>query len=211
MNAFQPAATLIDDQPGLNFLNAIAPPSHQKMHPLVTGEDLVAWLRETDLVSGEALDGVLANASENDLGTVAARACHLGEWFRGFVLEHRGQSLPASAIDLLEPLNRLLECDSSFGQIDLRSDPAVSPWPLVDWRRRQRWQGPESLIMPVARAMAELVCAEDFTHVRQCEGVGCTLLFVDRTRARARRWCTMSGCGNRAKQAHRRAAANENR
>jgi predicted RNA-binding Zn ribbon-like protein len=55
--------------------------------------------------------------------------------------------------------------------------------------------------------MAELVCDEDFSHVKACEGRGCTLMFLDRTRGHARRWCSMSVCGNRAKQAAHRERA----
>jgi hypothetical protein len=41
-------------------------------------------------------------------------------------------------------------------------------------------------------------------HIKACEGQPCTLFFLDRTRARARRWCSMAICGNRAKQAAHR-------
>jgi predicted RNA-binding Zn ribbon-like protein len=72
------------------------------------------------------------------------------------------------------------------------------------WRPQRRWDSPESLLFPLARSLADLVCTEDFTHVKACEGLGCTLLFVDRTRGHVRRWCSMAICGNRAKQsAHR--------
>jgi len=40
--------------------------------------------------------------------------------------------------------------------------------------------------------------------VKACEGPVCTLLFADHTRGRARRWCSMALCGNRAKQAAHR-------
>jgi predicted RNA-binding Zn ribbon-like protein len=40
--------------------------------------------------------------------------------------------------------------------------------------------------------------------VKACEGTNCTLLFADHTRRRARRWCSMAICGNRAKQAAHR-------
>jgi predicted RNA-binding Zn ribbon-like protein len=69
----------------------------------------------------------------------------------------------------------------------------------------RRWETPDTLLLPLARAMADLVCEEDFSRVKACEGTACTLFFIDRTRAQARRWCTMAVCGNRAKQAaHRR-------
>jgi predicted RNA-binding Zn ribbon-like protein len=36
--------------------------------------------------------------------------------------------------------------------------------------------------------------------IRQCADVrGCGVLFLDRTRNRSRRWCSMKSCGNRAK------------
>jgi CGNR zinc finger len=79
------------------------------------------------------------------------------------------------------------------------------------WRRQRRWQPPESLLLPLARALADLVCTEDFTCVKACEGPGCTLLFLDRTQGRARRWCSMAVCGNRAKQAARRKRAQQTR
>jgi predicted RNA-binding Zn ribbon-like protein len=69
----------------------------------------------------------------------------------------------------------------------------------------RRWRSPESLLLPIGAALAKLVCDEDFAAVKACEGQACTLVFADRTRRRARRWCSMAICGNRAKQAaHRR-------
>jgi len=37
--------------------------------------------------------------------------------------------------------------------------------------------------------------------LRQCEGEGCAILFLDHSRKGDRRWCSMSACGNRAKVA----------
>jgi predicted RNA-binding Zn ribbon-like protein len=69
----------------------------------------------------------------------------------------------------------------------------------------RRWRSPESLLIPIGEAIARVVVEEDFTHLKACEGHNCTLMFVDRTRARARRWCSMGVCGNRAKvTAHRK-------
>jgi predicted RNA-binding Zn ribbon-like protein len=35
--------------------------------------------------------------------------------------------------------------------------------------------------------------------VGECEGEGCSWLFLDTSRNRSRRWCSMEDCGNRAK------------
>ena len=69
----------------------------------------------------------------------------------------------------------------------------------------RRWRSPEALLLPVGEALARLICTEDFSQVKACDGPACTLLFADHTRGHARRWCSMAICGNRAKQAaHRR-------
>jgi predicted RNA-binding Zn ribbon-like protein len=51
------------------------------------------------------------------------------------------------------------------------------------------------------------MCHADFRLIRACEGSACTILFLDRTKAHARRWCSMAICGNRAKVAAYRARA----
>jgi predicted RNA-binding Zn ribbon-like protein len=71
-------------------------------------------------------------------------------------------------------------------------------------RVMRRWHSPEALLFPVAEALARFVCSEDFARVKACEGPTCTLFFADQTRSRARRWCSMAICGNRAKQAAHR-------
>jgi predicted RNA-binding Zn ribbon-like protein len=37
------------------------------------------------------------------------------------------------------------------------------------------------------------------TQIHECGGDGCGWLFLDTSRNGRRRWCTMQGCGNRAK------------
>lgn len=58
-----------------------------------------------------------------------------------------------------------------------------------------------ALLVSVARDGVELFGGALAGHVRQCAGETCALLFVDASRAGGRRWCSMSGCGNKAKVA----------
>src|SRR5262249_12746385 len=105
------------------------------------------------------------------------------------------------ALQELGPLNRLLERDEMFRQISRQHGREGDRLALQTLRR---WRSPESLLLPIGEALARFVCEEDFTNVKACEGLRCTLLFVDRTRRRGRRWCSMAACGNRAKQAAHR-------
>lgn len=57
----------------------------------------------------------------------------------------------------------------------------------------------ESPLWPVLRSAAELLTSGDLRQLRECAGSGCTWLFLDHSRNRSRRWCSMETCGNRAK------------
>jgi predicted RNA-binding Zn ribbon-like protein len=60
----------------------------------------------------------------------------------------------------------------------------------------------DAVSWPLADAAARLLTSGDVTRVRVCGMYGegeCSWLFLDRTKARTRRWCSMKDCGNRAK------------
>jgi predicted RNA-binding Zn ribbon-like protein len=206
----RPPPMFIADDPGLDFLNSIGTPVDTVVEWIPNGKDLLAWLVQAKLIDPSQRDTIRANAFPGELDAVAARARALREWFRGFVLSHKGRPLNAKALNLLEPLNRVLERDEGYGAIVARSPEskirrAVSG---LEWRPLRRWSTPNALLLPIAEAMAQLVCSEDFSLVKACEGKVCTLLFLDKTHGCARRWCSMAVCGNRAKQAtHRKRSA----
>jgi predicted RNA-binding Zn ribbon-like protein len=57
------------------------------------------------------------------------------------------------------------------------------------------------LLVPVAESAADLLTTGDLSLVKKCESPDCVLYFYDNTKNHARRWCSMSACGNRAKAA----------
>jgi predicted RNA-binding Zn ribbon-like protein len=194
-------AIFVADAPGLDFLNSIATPIDTPVDWIDSGEGLLSWLEQAHLVPKEALDALRANAVPGEMDGVAAQARNLREWFRTFVRDHKGRSLDAGYLDRLGPLNRLLERDEGYGRIVAEENGKPAGLAL---RTMRRWRSPESLLVPIAEVLATLVCDEDFSTVKACEGPACTLLFADHTRGRARRWCSMAICGNRAKQAAHR-------
>ena len=206
----RPPPFFIADNLGLDFLNTLAVPVDTKVEWIASGEDLLVWLKQAGLVPQDVLDGLRKSALPGELDAVAGQARGLRDWFKAFVYKYMGKPLEPKALRQLEPLNQLLARDEEFGQIVVRdrlSDgehghgrdgAGVARLAL---RPRRRWRSPETLLLPIARSLADLVCSEDFTYLKACEGPTCTLLFIDRTRGSARRWCSMAVCGNRAKQA----------
>ena len=189
------------DSLGLDFLNSVATPHDAPVDWLDTGDGLLTWLAQAKLVPAAALDELKARAMPGELDKVADQARALREWFRRFVSKHMGRPLSPKALLELGPLNKLLRHDEAFRQISRHRERDGGRFEL---RVVRRWRSPESLLLPIADALAKFVCEEDFANVKACEGHSCTLVFADHTRSRARRWCSMAVCGNRAKQAAHR-------
>ena len=196
----RPPALFVGGAQGLDFLNSIATPVDAPIDWLDDGQGYLSWLEQARLAPADVLRHMSRRALPSELNKVADQARSLREWFRGFVHQHKGRPLTAEALAELEPLNRLLERDETFSRISLA--PA-GRWPF-QLEALRRWRSPDSLLLTAAEALAQLVCTEDFSHIKACEGPACTLLFVDHTRGQARRWCAMAVCGNRAKQAAHR-------
>jgi predicted RNA-binding Zn ribbon-like protein len=199
--SIRPPANFIADSPGLDFLNSIATPVDAPVDWLDSGDGLVAWLAEANLIPAHALDALAEQAAPGELDKVADQARVLREWFRGFVRKHMGRPLTPQAMRELGPLNALLERDETFSRIEVHRD---SDGARLELQTTRRWRSPESLLLPIGQALARCVCEEDFASIRACEGQRCTLIFADRTRRQGRRWCSMAMCGNRAKQAAHR-------
>jgi predicted RNA-binding Zn ribbon-like protein len=69
----------------------------------------------------------------------------------------------------------------------------------VRWRWRASARSTDHLLYPVLTAAIDLLISGSRGVIRQCEGTGCGWLFLDRSNARKRRWCSMADCGNRNK------------
>lgn len=197
-----PPALFLAGAAGLDFLNSVATPAEDMtIDWLDSGDGLLAWLRQAQLAPAETLDALRLQAMPGELDRVAEQARDLRAWFRTFVNERRGRPLAADDLRALAPLNQLLQRDEAFSQIVVAGPGRGSGLALQTTRR---WRSPESLLLPIGHALANFVCGENFADVKACEGPNCTLMFVDHTRGRKRRWCSMAICGNRSKAAAHR-------
>ena len=200
-----PPPLFVADSVGLDFLNSsVATPAGAPFDWIDNGDGLLNWLERSQLVPAGVLASLRTQALPGELDKVAGQARSLREWFRGIIHRHKGRPLTAKALRELEPLNRLLERDERFTQVVPHRNRKAGSLSL---EINRRWRSPESLLLPIGEALANLVSDPAFTDVKSCEGALCTLLFLDRTRGRARRWCSMRLCGNRAKQAAHRSRA----
>jgi predicted RNA-binding Zn ribbon-like protein len=184
----------------LDFLNTIATPRDVPVEWLRDGRDLVDWLEQANEITADVAARFRASKDQRELDGIAGRAREFRGWLRGFVTRHIGKPLTTGAAKALGPLNELLAGDTSLPVVE-----AAGGEQALRLRRVRRWESPDELLHPVAEAAADLVCSVDFRLIRACNGSVCSLLFLDRTKAHGRRWCSMAVCGNRAKAAAHRA------
>jgi predicted RNA-binding Zn ribbon-like protein len=193
-----PPAVFVAGALGLDVLNSVARPVDELVDWWSDGEDFLSWMKQAGLLSNDDVAVAKAHISAKRLDRVAAEARELREWFRGFVKAHQGKPLKVRALAQLEPIQTLLATDEMFWSLEpTLADGAAAGFRL---RARRRWRTPESLLAPIAEAIAAFVSSADFRHVKACAGHNCILYFLDQTRRHGRRWCSMSVCGNRAKQ-----------
>lgn len=153
---------------------------------------LLAFARQTGLGDAGFLATLDTRSRREDAAAAAAlnRARELREaLYALFSARARGRALPPAA---LACLNAQLQ-EALPHLVVQASDPAP------EWQ----WQGVDqsltSPLWPIARAAADLLTSREAPPVRECDGATCTWLFLDRSRGRSRRWCSMASCGNRAK------------
>ncbi|MFG1608338.1 CGNR zinc finger domain-containing protein [Actinoplanes sp. NPDC049265] len=68
------------------------------------------------------------------------------------------------------------------------------------WRFPPAHAARSALAIVAVDAVDTVGGARDGT-IKVCEGEGCVAVFLDNSRGRSRRWCSMATCGNRAKKA----------
>lgn len=176
----------------LDFANTWGDRARPETDRLAGYGDLLAFARQAGIASAPVASALsrLAAADPAAAAGAVARARALRDAVAGlFSAQARGrEASPADVERLNEALVR--------GLTRLRLDRAEGGY-------RWRWShDPVELdapLAPIARSAAELLTSPELQRVRECDGADCTWLFVDGSRSRSRRWCSMASCGNRAK------------
>ncbi|WP_459618207.1 CGNR zinc finger domain-containing protein [Bordetella sp. 2513F-2] len=169
------------DHPALDLINTVMTVDGNPVERWETDRDVLAWLRRT-------IDPAVALPERPPRGLLAA-ARVLREQLRG-LLEARTET---GSFDLAV-LNGLLS----------RSPSVLAAHMAAGRPALQRVYGGEeaaALLAPVVEAAARLLAGEGLELVKRCENPACTLWFMDRSKSRRRRWCSMGLCGNRHKVA----------
>ena len=174
----------------LDFINTVANRGEPQRSRdlLATPADLGRWFRAAGITVRRGL-------GDADVRTARQLREHLHTLF---VAAARGCSLDAAALKAVDALWRQLQAQRELVLVKGRVTHGWSARATVFQRA----------IHPVLASAIALLASDQLDKVHPCDGEGCGWLFLDRSRGRPRRWCSMQDCGNRAKaRRHYRKAA----
>jgi predicted RNA-binding Zn ribbon-like protein len=183
----------LGSHPAMDFLNTRPAPRGAPIELIGDGTSYVAWLEGARLLHDTTAQKLRRRFGAAALDAAAVEARDLREWARDWIA--RWQNAPRGTWKAqLRRLNQLLARAKFYPEM-------VSTKDGVAVAERWRIDSADELIAVVAAQIASLVATEERGLVKRCAGPGCTLWFVDRTKAHSRLFCSASACGNRAKVA----------
>jgi predicted RNA-binding Zn ribbon-like protein len=169
---------------------------HLSEHPterLTSYADLIAWARAISLLPDRAAQQLLRTADQHptEAARVLDRAVALREAiYHIFVAVAAGKSPSAEDQATLNT-----ELSRSMSKSRLVWNKAT-----FDWGRQGEDGDLDQMLWWVLQSATNLLTSEDIQRVGVCaDDRGCGWLFYDTSRNRTRQWCSMRGCGNRAK------------
>ena len=168
--------TFVSGNLALDFAGTVRARTTDRDDQLATPSDLGRWLVEAGVLD------TVPDCVATDLG----HAVRLRE--AGY-----GLALAALRREPFDEADRAVVNRAALGElpnVDLLADGTVRRTGSVD-----------AALATIARAAIEVVGGADHGQIRECGRDACTRLYLDTSRARNRRWCDMTRCGNRAKSA----------
>ena len=177
----------------LDFANSISrrDSSEKTVEHLNSYGDLISFAQQTGIVSPEQAKALERRAESHSRAAAQSlrEAIALREpMFRLFLALSNGKSPLSQDVELLDEAAR-----NAFRHRRIAREDSEYHW---------RWDDDVNLdriTWPIAQSAAELLTSSELKNVRECEASDCYWLFLDNSRNRSRRWCSMSACGNREK------------
>jgi len=187
------APLFLGGHPALDFLNTAFAPDGLEIEVIGDGHALLDWLVGAQLLARVQADALLARSGAKALDVTAAKVRKLREQARAW-LEHWRVAPDRTYRTEIAMLNEVIAKGIWRHHLfsGVKGPQVVEQLEIED---------AEALLPLLAWQIAALVTQEQAWLVKECAGPGCTLWFLDRTKAHRRRFCSATACGNRAKVA----------
>jgi predicted RNA-binding Zn ribbon-like protein len=183
----------IGSHPAVDFLNTSLTPHGEQIEVIGDGRSLFAWLVAAKLIDEGQAGKLLRRLGVKGADAAAVHARNLREWARAWLERWRHAPSRDYSVEI-DKLNKYLAMEVSRREF-VRTDEGV------ELTTRLQIESADELLALLAYQVATLIAHEDASLLKSCSGSGCTLWFLDRTKAHRRLFCSTATCGNRAKVA----------
>jgi predicted RNA-binding Zn ribbon-like protein len=181
----------------LDFANTVEPRVGKKHDDfLASYADLVEWSGRAGLLTEDEMHH-LSEAARLDPAVATAA------WQRAIALREIIYRVFSSVAHKTSPQADDLEAlKNAFAEAMTHAQMVVAPTGFTwDWVKHEGSY--DQMLWPVIRSAVELLTSDEVKRVKLCPGLGdCGWLFLDTSKNGSRQWCSMEGCGSRAKMRH---------
>lgn len=184
--------------PALDLVNTLDErPFDTPVENLASYRDLVRFAELAGLLE-RPLAAALRDRTGPACALVARRARKLREHLYGVLsAAHRAEALPQADLSAIAAAVRAAHAARLL---------VASPSAAI---AAHRWAHKHQIDAPLhacALAIERLLSETDRSRIRKCGAPDCEVYFMDTSKGRRRRWCSMGNCGNREKQRRWRSA-----
>jgi len=175
----------------LDFINTVHDRHVEPLRDLLQNYlDLVTWVYYANAISDSQKERLLQTGKENEekANQIYINALQLRETCYDFILNLINQE--EASLANVQLINQWLS--RAFSNLVLVQ---LNGYFVLDWKTEIFEL--ESVLWPIIRAFSDLVTSEEINRIKQCSN--CGYLFLDNSKNKSRRWCSMEICGNRVK------------
>lgn len=178
----------------LDFVNTVGDHLKESIYQeyLTSYSAFVQWCHRRGIINSEQADFFLAESKKRDLEAVAVfqRVHQLREALFRIFFAVAAQDSPEEKD--LEILNG--EIDRVLPRLKLKYLDQGFIWTNTGERKALDW-----MLSIIVQDIIDLLLSDKLARVKICRGDNCGWIFLDMSKNRSRRWCSMQECGNRAK------------
>jgi predicted RNA-binding Zn ribbon-like protein len=175
----------------LNFVNTVydrhGPPYEGYLHNYL---DLITWSHYTGAINTSQKKRLLeiSRKNQDQANQIYKSSIQLREAIYEFIVSMIDrEDVPPVNMPLI---NQWLS--KAFSNLELTQ---LENRFVLDWKTENF--GLESVLWPIIRSFVDLITSDDRKRIKQCSN--CGWVFVDNSKNKSRRWCSMEICGNRVK------------
>lgn len=178
----------------LDFANTLD--WHASEHPVETINsyaDLASWASKAGLLSEKLAQQLQRAAARQtaDANKIVTQARTLREAIYEILVASAHRKTPRAGD--VDTFNTILGSYLAQSQLIRKNEEFTWAW-------AGREDALDQMLWGVARSAADLLTSPELQRVGQCaDDRGCGYLFFDTSKNHTRQWCSMRGCGNRAK------------